>query len=444
MEILAEGDGITVLDHYAEFNCCLRAWMEVEIHGTEITVTEKEDPDKSDACFCVCPFELSIGISNLPDGLYRVRVYKEEIDGVILLLEQTVKIPFTEEPECVQDSDCPDGYVCRQNRCMEEPPIDPCLAAGGNCVVETPAGCPAGTHQLPPDTFVCGGAGGVICCVPGCLSDSDCAAGEMCRDGGCVEIEVDCITSAGYCWPRDDKWVCQCYEPGDSRHCQDADLSLACLDALEDCCSDGCRWMGLEPSSPVGSTSSMLNFGPVGVGQAVSRTAKVRNAGHSRITVTGFEFTEDSSPTFTLIEAPETPLVVHPGENVSLTVRELADDLQRDWGELQILNDCELFSVRLHAEPVGCVTHEDCLTKTSGQEWCVLGVCTPGETPCEAAGGICSIESECPEGFYPPKDPGFMHCAWCGQCCLDWGCPDLIDCPQGTTCSADRTCVPGF
>ena len=42
--------------------------MQVEIDGASILVTEMEDPDKSQACFCTCPYELSIEIENLAAG----------------------------------------------------------------------------------------------------------------------------------------------------------------------------------------------------------------------------------------------------------------------------------------------------------------------------------------------------------------------------------------
>ncbi|MBW1809648.1 MAG: hypothetical protein JRJ19_01455 [Deltaproteobacteria bacterium] len=352
IEILVDGDAVSIIDHYAEFNCCLDAWMEVSIEGNQITVVEKEDPDKSGACYCICPFELSIEVSNLADGTYLVEVFREDYDGLTKLFEQSVQIPADIDPECIDDGDCPDGQVCRQNRCEEEPPVDQCLQAGGSCLPETTAGCPSGTHQLPPDTFVCGGVGGVICCVPGCLSDSDCNWGEfceagtcvpvvncehhddcgperMCVEGGCVEVNVECIDYSGYCFPVEGEWACQCYEPGDSRLCHDVDLAVACTDALQLCCSEE-----VEPE---------------------------------------------------------------------------------------------------------CETHEDCGAAES-LSWCIRGECLEGPTPCQAAGGICTIESECPEGFYSVKDPSYMNCGWCGYCCLSSGCPDLIDCPAGTTCQADGTC----
>jgi len=151
----------------------------------------------------------------------------------------------------------------------------------------------------------------------------------MCVEGKCVEVNEECIDYTGYCFPVEGEWACQCYEPGDSRLCHDVDLSVACTDALQSCCSEE-----VEP-------------------------------------------------------------------------------------------ECEI--------------HEDCMDRT-GLMWCILGECLPGETPCQAAGGICTLESECPDGFYSVKDPSYMNCAWCGYCCLSSGCPDLIDCPEGTTCQADGTC----
>lgn len=208
VEIIASGDTIRIADHHAEFNCCLDAWMEVMIDGSSIDVLEIEDPDKADACWCICPFELSIEISELDSGLYTVRVFREVMDADHLLIEQEVSIP-TPEPQCIEYGDCP--------------------------------------------------------------------AGRVCRDGQCVE--------------------------GD------------------------------------------------------------------------------------------------------------------------------------------CLAHSDCGGADSGN-WCVLGVCTPGETPCHAAGGMCTVESGCPVQAHPASEPATIHCAFGGHCCLEQGCPDLFDCPAGTICQNDGRCTP--
>ncbi len=39
------GDSIQIVDHHAEFNCCLAAWMQASVTGDRIVVVEIEDPD---------------------------------------------------------------------------------------------------------------------------------------------------------------------------------------------------------------------------------------------------------------------------------------------------------------------------------------------------------------------------------------------------------------
>lgn len=87
-------DSIEIVDEEAEFNCCLEAFMNVEINEVtnEITVLEEESEDRSNGCWCTCPFELSVQVSNLPSGQYTVNVYKVNLDEEILVHEEQVTI----------------------------------------------------------------------------------------------------------------------------------------------------------------------------------------------------------------------------------------------------------------------------------------------------------------------------------------------------------------
>jgi len=93
VQIFVEGTTLTVVDYEAEFNCCLDAWMEVDIEDGAIDVVEREDPDKSMACFCTCPYTLSIEVSDLAPGSHAVRVYREETQGNKLLHQESVQVP---------------------------------------------------------------------------------------------------------------------------------------------------------------------------------------------------------------------------------------------------------------------------------------------------------------------------------------------------------------
>ena len=90
--VTVDGSKLTVVDSEAMYNCCLKAWMEVKIDGSEIEVVEVEDPDKTKACFCTCPFQLSIEVDNLAAGTYTVRVHRQGAEGNELIHTETVQI----------------------------------------------------------------------------------------------------------------------------------------------------------------------------------------------------------------------------------------------------------------------------------------------------------------------------------------------------------------
>ncbi len=144
VEIKAAGDTIMIVDHYAEFNCCLAVWMEVTLDGNDIVVVEVEDPDDSQACDCICPYELSIGSSNLAEGNYHVKVYQGGVDPRALIHEETVCLGCTPQ-ECQAPVDCLDQqwgiycmghWDCVEGSCKEVCDFetcgdDVCDAAGG-------------------------------------------------------------------------------------------------------------------------------------------------------------------------------------------------------------------------------------------------------------------------------------------------------------------------
>lgn len=93
VEVLVNGHTLTIVDGAAEFNCCLHAWMEVQTQGSLITVVEMEDPDATEACDCLCEYELSVDVTVPADGTYTVKVYSglvaedNLIDETIVVVE---------------------------------------------------------------------------------------------------------------------------------------------------------------------------------------------------------------------------------------------------------------------------------------------------------------------------------------------------------------------
>ncbi|MBN2494476.1 MAG: hypothetical protein JXR96_07805 [Deltaproteobacteria bacterium] len=120
VELIASGNDLRIVDHYTEFNCCLAAWMEVELDLAAglITVLEVEDPDDSMACDCMCGYELAIEVSDLPDGVYTVAVYKYDVREELLLHREQVEFPASGQASDVRLAsfepgwmeDCPDCY----------------------------------------------------------------------------------------------------------------------------------------------------------------------------------------------------------------------------------------------------------------------------------------------------------------------------------------------
>ncbi|MCX5844664.1 MAG: dickkopf-related protein, partial [Deltaproteobacteria bacterium] len=91
-----------------------------------------------------------------------------------------VNLPTTQEcAECLADSDCPEGYVCRDNECSQPviPPDQRRCASDGECT----------------QGYRC--SGGQCTQIRACASDQDCQSGQGCLEGVCyTDEEIDVIT----------------------------------------------------------------------------------------------------------------------------------------------------------------------------------------------------------------------------------------------------------
>lgn len=110
--------------------------------------------------------------------------------------------------QCDINSDCQAPLVCALGRCRNECEVSRDCALGLRCIQLQ---VDLGVCQLPdeanctldsdcPETLVCFDPGG---CLLRCVTDDDCAAGETCTDGECLEPEVLlCIYPSDCAYPQ--------------------------------------------------------------------------------------------------------------------------------------------------------------------------------------------------------------------------------------------------
>lgn len=96
------------------------------------------------------------------------------------------------KPECTRDPDCLQGFICRDQKCVEKP--DPCVPSpcgpGASCTVNFNGNsiCRCNPGLVPkPDT--------ITGCGPECVRDPDCRSGFICQSQRCVEKPDPCDPS---------------------------------------------------------------------------------------------------------------------------------------------------------------------------------------------------------------------------------------------------------
>lgn len=103
-------------------------------------------------------------------------------------------------PECVENTDCGQGQACITDTCQTvECMTSGVCTLGQYCDLETytcQAGC--GTDQDCWAGQTCGAEG--ECVVPECTdSQRDCAVGEICTNGACLDDGGSCDSCSGGC-----------------------------------------------------------------------------------------------------------------------------------------------------------------------------------------------------------------------------------------------------
>ena len=92
IDYVYDGQSVLQLKHInAVFNCCPDSvGGDVQIDGHAITISEAEVLTMP--CDCICPFDVDYEITNLPPGMYTIRVNEVYTHQGMQLLEFTVDL----------------------------------------------------------------------------------------------------------------------------------------------------------------------------------------------------------------------------------------------------------------------------------------------------------------------------------------------------------------
>jgi Cys-rich repeat protein len=359
-------------------------------------------------------------------------------------------------PGCKADSDCPSGEECQNGSCVA---VAECThrcdcnqgweCVDGTCIVMDSGdigvvyccentGCPDGapcefrsgkydTCQGSPDGGTDAGDAG-----DGgtgeCAADSDCAAGRICVDiGGLNSCEEGCRGGDGKCSRFFDKWDCSCgVVPKACGQAPEYQLHT-CTEALNECCpgdldggtdagdaGDG-GGQGCKADSDCAAGQSCIN------GVCVSEPLDGGTDAGDGGTDGGLSFCEENGGAC------------------------LNDPVDCDLGGNFNTDEFYQCPVGCCLGGVPCRTHDEC-GGAQTKLWCIEGSCLNADTPCEAAGGYCTIEAQCVGTYRWVKDLQYLHCAFGGECCLPRGCPDLMDCQPDMVCTepagSGGSCTP--
>ena len=91
IEIWVEGHDILMAHHEASYNCCARIGVYLEDQRPLLKLIEQESYPDSQPCRCVCPYEITARIADLPLGTYRVEVWNGAAEQRLAQAEVTVR-----------------------------------------------------------------------------------------------------------------------------------------------------------------------------------------------------------------------------------------------------------------------------------------------------------------------------------------------------------------
>ena len=77
IEILFSGKTLIVNDYNVMANCCTKFKDDIQREGNKIIITQTDT--STTKCYCNCNFDLTHSISNLPNGKYKIEIYRTEL-----------------------------------------------------------------------------------------------------------------------------------------------------------------------------------------------------------------------------------------------------------------------------------------------------------------------------------------------------------------------------
>ncbi|MFH2049933.1 MAG: hypothetical protein ABIJ12_10855 [bacterium] len=108
------GSNLLTLKHVnTAFNCCSLKDADIIIDDSLILIVESESfSDPYDSCYCECLFDLDFEISNLPPGIYTIKIDQLYLDPGHELMEFTIELTTTSitDSYCIYREHYPWGY----------------------------------------------------------------------------------------------------------------------------------------------------------------------------------------------------------------------------------------------------------------------------------------------------------------------------------------------
>lgn len=77
IEVTYSGKTLIVSDFNVVANCCSKFKDEIHRDGTKIIITQTDT--STTKCYCNCNFDLTHSITNLPNGKYKIEIYRSEL-----------------------------------------------------------------------------------------------------------------------------------------------------------------------------------------------------------------------------------------------------------------------------------------------------------------------------------------------------------------------------
>jgi hypothetical protein len=370
-------------------------------------------------------------------------------------------------PPCTTAADCADlpvveqcggQWACTTNLCTWECEVA-CTDGeiGEACVPADAVGACSAGHRVctkgawvceadEPAAEACNGldddCDGVVDedCGGPCTADSDCDAGYACVEGACVTLQSE------LCNGLDDDGDGQIDEGCGAPCVVHADCAAGQVCVAGVCVAEG---TGLQV------VPAALEFGVVALGDCAQLALALQNQGDADVTVQALEVGVECADAFRLEDTPSLPLVLQPGQGVTVTVAfcpRFVGDVECTLAIAGTPDSAtvSLFGTGIDSYPAdqdgdGFVAPEDCDDADAAVNPAAAEACDQVDNDCdnqvdEGCGGPCLADSDCAAGQACVAGA----CVVAGEICdgLDNDGNGVID--DGASCGPDAACVDGL